>query len=103
MRRARFKFGVYEERYRPVCPKCKKKWPDCKHSDAPKRVSFLAGPDQVWCQLNGTNYPSVRFRNFNDFNVVEMVMPENQFRDRYVYVGRYISRAIHTEEMVVKP
>lgn len=102
MRRARLKWGAYEERYRPICPKCKKKWPECKHSEPPKRVVFLAGPDEVWCQLNGTNYPAVRFRSFNDFNVVDMVMPETQFRSKYVYVGRYVSKVTHLEEMVPK-
>ena len=91
MRRARLKYGVYEERYRPTCPKCKKKWPDCRHSEAPKRIVLLAGPDQIWAQLNGTNYPAVRFRAFNDFASVEMVMSELQFRGKYSYVGRFVT------------
>lgn len=77
MNRARLKHGVYEERYRPLCVKCKKKWPECRHSEPPKRVVFLDGPDQIWAQLNGTNYPAVRFRAFNDFAAIEMVMPDN--------------------------
>jgi len=97
MRRPKFKHGVYEERYRPLCMKCKKKWPDCRHSEAPKRVVLLAGPDQIWTQLNGTNYPAVRFRAFNDFASVEMVMPENQFRSRYTYVGRFVTQITHKE------
>jgi len=65
-------------------------------------VVMLAGPDQIWCQLNGTNYPSVRFRNFNDFDVVEMVMTETQFRSKFTYVGRYITNITRTEIQVAK-
>ena len=99
MRRAKLKYGVYEERYRPICSKCKKKWPECRHSDAPKRIVLLAGPDQIWAQLNGTNYPAVRFRGFNDFASVEMVMPELQFRGRYSYVGRFVTQVTQREVM----
>lgn len=90
--RARLKYGIYEERYRPICTKCKKKWPDCKHIDAPKRVVMLDGPDRIWCQLNGTNYPAVLMQNFNDFTSVRMVMTETQFRGKYVYVGRFTTQ-----------
>lgn len=99
MSRARFKYGVYEERYRPLCMKCKKKWPECRHSEPPKRVVLLAGPDQIWCQLNGTNYRSVRFRYFNDSTSVELVMPDGQFRGKYVYVGKFTTRIVRTEVM----
>lgn len=102
MRRARFKHGVYEERYRPICMKCKKKWPDCKHSEPPKRVVLLAGSDQIWMQLNGTNYPSIRFRSFNDFTAVEMVMSEFQFRSKYTYVGRFFTKVTHQEVLQEK-
>ena len=97
--RARLKHGVYEERYRLVCPKCKKRWPDCKHSEAPKRVVLLAGPDRIWAQLNGTNYPAVRFRAFDDFAAIEMVMMDLQFRSKYTYVGRFITEITHKEVM----
>lgn len=99
MKRARLKHGVYQERYLPLCMKCKKRWPDCRHSEPPKRVVLLDGPERVWAQLNGTNYPAVRFRNFNDFASVEMVIPDNTFRQRYTYVGRFITRITHTEVM----
>jgi len=89
--------GVYEERYRPICSKCAKKWPECRHSNPPKKVVLLAGPDRIWCQLNGTNYPAVHFRNFNDFDSVEMVMPDSQFRSKYSYVGRFVTQLIRTE------
>lgn len=58
---------------------------------------LLATPDQIWAQLNGTNYPAVRYRRFNNFDVVEMVLPENQFRDRYAYVGRFITHVSRSE------
>lgn len=99
MRRGKLKVGVYEEKARPTCTKCGKKHPDCKHIAAPKKVVFLAGPDQIWAQLNGTWYPSVRFKNFNDSTSVEMVMPENQFRDRYKYLGQYVTVVNRVEEM----
>jgi len=97
--RPRYRHGVYEERYRPQCKKCSLTWPECKHSEPPKRVVFLAGPDKIWCQLNGTNYPSVRFRAFNDFSAVEMVMPENQFRSKYTYVGKFVTQVSRKEVM----
>lgn len=102
MRRGRLKYGVYEERYRPQCSKCKKQWPQCKHLDPPKRVVTLDGPDKVWMQLNGTNYPAVRFRAFNDFSVVEMVMADTQFRHKFTYVGRYVTNIMRVESMVTK-
>jgi hypothetical protein len=102
MARARLKFGVYEERYRPICKTCKKNYPDCRHSKAPERVVLLAGPTNIWMQLNGTNYPGVRFRRFNDFSVVEMVTTEAQFRSKYSYVGRYVTKIERTEELQEK-
>lgn len=102
MRRARLKYGVYEERFRPICRSCKKQWPHCKHSKAPEKVVFVAGPDRIWMQLNGTNYPAVHFRKFNDSSSVEMVMTETQFRSKYVFLGRLTTVITRTDVMQEK-
>lgn len=95
--RARLKFGVYEERYRPICEKCKKRWPECLHSQAPKRVVLLAGPEQIWMQLNGTKYPAVRVRRFNDLAAIDMVMTETDFRSGHTYIGRFTTHVSSKE------
>jgi hypothetical protein len=72
MRRARLKYGIYQSR-----------------SILTEQVVLLTGPDGVWAQFNGTNYPAVLYRKFNAPNDVKRVLTEQQFRDRFKYVGKY--------------
>lgn len=80
MRRAQLKFGVYEEKAHPE-----------------RRVALLEGPDRVWISFNGTNYPAVMCRTFNQPDNVKLVFTETQFRDRYKYLGRYTTIVSHKE------
>lgn len=87
MRRARLKYGVYEER---------------RKSKNPRRVVLLETGDEVWIQFNGTNYPAVVTREFNSPNVVKVAMTEFQFRDAYVWVGKYTTHVTRKEVLELK-